>query len=113
MSLFKPEAPPAPKPRQGPPPPKKKPVIQPEFDPNPPLTRVAKGEVCYIKVRVTQSTMDFSGPEMEEKPMVWVEIMHGDDVAVPGRTDCVAERWLVSQQQIMGEVRKAMERGAA
>lgn len=116
MSLFKPEPPPAPKVRKGPPPPKPKPppvIPQPEWNPAPPLKSVSVGEVCYLKVRIVQSVTWPMGPDMKDTPAVMVEILNGDKPAQDGRTDGVEERWLVTREQLVDEIRKAMERGAA
>lgn len=116
MSLFKPDAPPPPKPKQGPPPAKpKKPMVapQPEFDPAPPLTRVGKGEICYLKVRVTRGVMEHMGPDGKPTAAAWVEILDGENPGMPGRTDCgILEKWLITKPELIAMLKAERERGA-
>lgn len=111
MSLFRPEPAPPPRPRVGPPPKREKPPVRaaPEFDPNPPLKRVAKGEVVYLRARVSAPTTDY-----HDKPAVWLESIDEQGRPVrPGDVLMVPECELITHTQIVGAVRRAMERGAA
>ena len=116
MSLFKPDAPPPPPPaRKGPPPPRKKPVVvpQPEFDPAPPLARVALGEICFLRVRVTRGVLESMGPDMKPMAAAWVEILDGENPGMPGRTDCgILEKWLITKPQLIAMLKAEKERGA-
>lgn len=115
MSPFKPEPPPPPPARKGPPPPRKRPpvIAQPEWDPAPPLTRVGKGEICYLKVRVTRGVTEYMGPDSKPTAAAWVEILDGDNPGMPGRTDCgILEKWLITKPELIATLKAEQERGA-
>lgn len=111
--------PPPPRKKAGPPPPREKPKPAPvaRLQENPyvapPLKRVKKGEICYLKVRIVQPVVEMMGPSMAEVGCVMVEVLNGEDPSCPGRSDSVFESALITKQQVQKEIREAMERGAS